>query len=209
MTGPKSGVYPQPDLLMAADMREALGLPSGRDTVLIARSSGIGIWHTEKTAGRDVPSWLPPFGQRGAIYRGFRATRLRAVLETGLDAPAQSAFYATDERDKAWQYPVGRRIPTMLVLDGELVEASYEPEPTHPTGAPGDVNSPNIYTEGEIRVRTRFDLSRRVPNDESRYGHWVPGDARAALLGVVIGGPQSTVVPMLQELDVEMLCTLR
>ncbi len=174
------------------------------DCILIARSANTGIWQTDKTASHDSP-WLSP--GRSGINRGFPVEKLEDVLETGLDVPPQSPFYAeSGGASKAWKYPIGRSTPALLVFERNLTERSY-------AGNPSDADRPwtpdktmyaNEYTDGTTQVvHTRFPKSR-LPGcalDEQMYGFWIPGNARDALLAVVIGGPRSTVVQKLNELQ--------
>jgi hypothetical protein len=180
-----------------------------RDSTLIARSGDVGIWHTTTAAWNDCPWWLPPFGfDVDGLYRGFAYTKLQTVLETGLDVPPQSAFFATGYADKAWEYPhLIRDVVTMLVLDRSQAKRSFavKPEGADDTWTADKTIYPNEYTYGETHVHTRFEVGvgwgTRCFTDESMYGFWVPGDARAALLGVVVGGPQSAVLELLQEVQ--------
>ncbi len=197
----KVGVYPSRDRLKVVEMGESRGLRS-RDSVLIARSCGVGIWHSEKCASNEVPWWRPPFGDCHAIYRGFEREKLGAVLSTGLDVQPQAAFFPTRYADKAWEYPLGRDIATMLVLDESQAEKSYVTEPSGHSGTwmPDKTLYPHDYWHGTRQIHTRFDAGHRIPHFayEDMYGYWVPGDARAALLGVVIGGPRAAVLQFLQ-----------
>ncbi|MCX2715272.1 hypothetical protein [Mycolicibacterium sp. J2] len=200
----KPGTYPSATKLLIAEEWERRGLPDRRDTKLVAQSADIGIWYTESSAKRDVPKWLPPFGDGRGLYRGFDVRKLQAVLETGLDVPAGAAFFASGYRDKAWEYPLMREIAAMLVLDHTRCEKSYVLERSGATSAAGaDLNLyPEAYGESGWTVRTRFERRHgtRTFLDEQMYGHWIPGDARAALLGVVVGGPYSMVRELLSEL---------
>lgn len=203
MSETKPGVAPSPGILRVTEALESRG-GRRRDTVLIARSSEIGIWHSEKSASNDVPWWIPPFGDARAIYRGFPHEELHTVLEAGLDVAPQSAFFATGYPDKAWEYPMGRSIPTMLVLDATHTERSWAIRPSEApdTWMPDKTRYPNHYFDDTLQVHTRFETDRYITHFgyENMYGFWVPGDARAALLGVVIGGPRSTAVQMLEDL---------
>lgn len=207
MKDSKPGAYPSPGMLRLREEVERRGIRPHRDSVLIARSSDVGIWHTEKRASDDAPQWRPPFGNGRALYRGFDLETLRTVLETGLDVPPQSAFFATNSAGKAWEYPIGRSVPAMLVLDGELAERSFI---ANRFGADAaftwdEATYPNQYTDGAWQIHTRFEVGRgtRTFLDEDMYGYWIPGDAREALLGVVIGGPQSLVLQLIQELQAD------
>jgi len=200
----KPGTYPSAEKLFIAEEWERRGLPDRRDTKLLAQSADVGIWYTESSSKRDVPTWLPPFGDGRALYRGFDVRKLQAVLETGLDVPVGAAFFASGDRDKAWEYPLMREIAAMLVLDQTRCERSYVLERSGATSARGaDLNPyPVEYKDGDWTVRTRFErgYGTRTFLDEQMYGHWIPGDARAALLGVVIGGPHSAVRELLSAL---------
>lgn len=189
------------------ELYQSLGLPSGREAVLIARSGNTGIWHTEKTASNDCPWGLPPDDGHAAIYRGCSVERLGAVLESGIDVPDKAAFFASPYPDKGWEYPLGRKVPTLLVLDRDRAERSFRIQPADAgdTWIP-DENAayPNVYTdaEGAARIHTRFD-DKHLPGcfrDENMYGFWIPGDARDALLDVVIGGPLSAITDLLRGL---------
>jgi hypothetical protein len=182
---------------------ESYGLP-GRDTCLIAHCSDIGIWHSEDSAWNRVPSWRPPFGTgHAAIYRGFAVEKLRTVLTTGLDVPSGAAFFATPYADKAWEYPGSpREIAMMLVLDASQAAPSFVAVPPG-GGVPVDTAAyPTVYRDGDWTIHSRFVRPRGTGCflDEQMYGHWIPGDARAALLGVVIGGPRAAVMDVLHGL---------
>lgn len=207
----RAGAYPPAAMLRVAEEWERRGLPNRRDTRLLARLAGIGIWYTENSCSHESPGWVPPFGDGRAVYRGFDVRKLQMVLETGLDVPAGSPFFATGYRSKAWEYPANRRIAAMLVLDQTCTETTYFAEPL--TADPATVRDPAMfpaeYVDGDWKIYTRFERARGTCCflDEQMYGHWIPGDARAALLGVVIGGPYCTVREILSELHlpVELL----
>jgi hypothetical protein len=136
--------------------------------------------------------WLPPFGQASGLYRGFDLGKLHTVLETGLDVPPQSPFFATYYADKAWEYPVGRAFAAMLVLDREMAERSFVTtalgaDPTSTTDGP---TYPNEYTDGATRILTRFDVGRgtRTFLDEDMYGHWIP-EMRVQRFAALCSGP--------------------
>lgn len=200
----KPGAYPSDTKLFIAEERERRGLPDRRDTKLIAQSADVGIWCTESSSKSDVPKWVPPFGDGRALYRGFDVRHLQAVLETGLDVPAGAAFFASGYREKAWEYPLMREVAAMLVLDETRCERSYVLERSGATSASDADHNPYPveYDDGGWTVRTRFEhgYGTRTFLDEQMYGYWIPGDARAALLGVVIGGPYSAVRELLSAL---------
>lgn len=103
------------------------------DSTLLARSDGVAIWQTEKSDIRELPRWRPPFtAPFPALYRGFPIENLHDVLEHGLDVTPQAAFFATAYPDKAWEYPAGRDLAAMLVLDHDQAEVSWS---TRPAGA--------------------------------------------------------------------------
>lgn len=192
------------DIERLAEMRELrfekFGGPKP-DCALIARSANTGIWQTDKTAVLDCP-WHSPGSS--AINRGFPVEKLEAVLETGLDVPPQEPFYAeSGGTSKAWKYPVGRSTPALLVLNRNLAERSYATKPSDAdkTWTPDRTIYPNEYPDGTTQVHTRFTKSLTgSAQDEQLYGFWIPGNARDALLAVVIGGPYSTVVQRLKTL---------
>ncbi|MGB8403971.1 MAG: hypothetical protein WCE30_07880 [Mycobacterium sp.] len=74
----------------------------------------------------------------------------------------------------------------MLALDNTQVEPSYawKPFDADDSWCPDKTLYPNAYTDGGRVIHTRFAAGRgtRFFIDESMYGHWVPGDACAALL---------------------------
>ncbi|WP_255785917.1 hypothetical protein [Mycobacteroides abscessus] len=174
------------------------------DCALIARSGHTSIWHTEKTASGEHPRDLPPL-RASVVYRGFHYSNLLSVLQSGLDVPAQAAFWASDYPDKAWQYPVRRTRPMLLVLDSAATEISYA---QRPAGAgeswePDKTRYPHSYQHRGGIVHTRFGPGCLPASfeDEHMYGRWVPGDARQALLAVVMGGPKSDVLQLLREVQ--------
>jgi len=202
VTGAKVGAEPS-----YADIIVAERTGHERDCTLIARSGGVAIWHTHKSAARDVPLWLPPFGWEAplGLYRGFGADALGDVLEHGLDVPPGSAFFATGHADKAWEYPPARSIAAMLVLDSTQAKPSYvcKPSGSDDVWRPDKSLYPNEYVDGGRRVHTRFDSDRgtRCFQDEQMYGHWIPGDARDALIAIVLGGPRAAIHARLQVLQ--------
>lgn len=210
--GARNGVA---DGRLASWLRDAEAVESlgGRypDSAFMAQSAGVGIWQTEKTAWDDCPWWVPPFlDLSDVVYRGFAPTKLQAVLETGLDVPAQSAFFASSYPDKAWKYPRPERdLVTMLALDRSHTERSFATKPAcaDDTWTADTTIYPNEYSDGTTQIHTRFEVGHgtRCFLDEEMYGFWVPGEARTALLGVVIGGPQSRIVEMLNELQLSDL----
>lgn len=193
-------------MLRFYDELERRGVPNRRDTVLIGRTADIGIWYTSQARSYEVPHFLPPFGaEKSGLYRGFAVSQLGDVIRTGLDLPSQSAFFATGYPDKAWEYPMGRTIAAMLVLDLACAEKSYTTAHLHVPAPP--ISEPKShraeYTVGDMTVFTRFapEHGTRTFADEQMYGHWIPGDARAALLGIVLGGPRHEVVRLLLEVQ--------
>ncbi|GAA2417646.1 hypothetical protein [Mycolicibacterium llatzerense] len=202
VTGSKVGAEPTD-----ADIVVAERIGPERDCTLIARSDGVAIWHTDKSAVRDVPLWLPPFGWEAPIglYRGVDADALGHVLEHGLDVPSGCAFFATGHADKAWEYPATRSIAAMLVLDGTKAEPSYVCRPSGADDAwrPDKTLYPNAYVDNGRIVHTRFDADRgtRCWQDEQMYGHWIPGAARDALIAIVLGGPRTAIQTRLEGLQ--------
>jgi hypothetical protein len=198
-----SGAEPSPRLEQLEQECLRRGHPGRRDCTLIARTATASIWHTDKVASYDVPHWLPPFASarmRG-IYRGFGWEALRTVLETGLDVPEHAAFFATGYADKAWEYPTGRKYPAMLVLDEQRTARSFicKPAGADDDWAPDTTLYPGHYRDGSAEVHTRFAAGHgtRCFLDETMYGYWVPGDARTALIAVVLGGPAPAVTQLL------------
>ncbi len=176
------------------------------DSALVARSGGVAIWHTEKFAPRDVPLWLPPFSWdvSMALYRGFSIDKLNNVLEHGLDVPPRCAFFATGHDDKAWEYPCNRTIAAMLVLDSSQTLPSYARTPAGADDSwqPDKSLYPNTYADDGQLIHTRFEDGRcQHFLNERMYGHWVPGDARDALIAIVLGGPRAVVNDRLKGLQ--------
>nr|QGW61257.1 hypothetical protein ICEMyc226_00225 [Mycolicibacterium sp.] len=197
----KPGAEPPPGLVWLAKRR-----CDTIDSTLIARSDGVAIWQTEKTSSRDLPRWRPPFGMTpSGLFRGFPIERLHDVLEHGLDVAPQSAFFATRYPDKAWEYPVGRNLAAMLILDSAQSAPSWvtKPAAADDSWQPDKASYPNEYVDSGRLVHTRFarDRGSRHFTYESMYGFWVPGDARAALLGILLGGPQDTMRVLLESLQ--------
>jgi hypothetical protein len=197
----KPGAEPTIDRLRLAQRRG-----DTIDSTLLARSDGTPIWQTEKTDSQDLPRWRPPFtAPFPALYRGFPIENLHDVLERGLDVPAHSAFFATVYPDKAWAYPAGRDLAAMLVLDFDQAEDSWTTKPASADDSwqPDKTKYPNEYVHGDKLIHTRFG-GARWPfsfSHESSYGFWIPGDARSALVAVVLGGPQDTMRVLLESLQ--------
>lgn len=201
----KPGAEPaEHQLAVQARLESTGGLP--RDSVLLARLPGIAIWQTEKTATNDPPQWHPPFGQPKISYRfrGFAIKNLGTVLATGLDVPAHSAFFAAKGLHHGWEWPHQRDIAAVLILEKSSLERSHRSYPEAGPPEPVDKTKyPNEYRDGGRVVHTRFELDAnrgtRTYFDEQLYGYWVPGDARDALLAVVLGGPQADIVELLNQ----------
>lgn len=161
-----------------------------------------------KESGRhDDLLWCPPFDDgvvKHVLYRGFPVAQLPGVLESGLDVPPQSPFFATNSRAYAWEYAHCGDIAAMLVLDGSQTEPScVYTSLTEPDQQPVIDKStyPSEYVYDGKRVHTRFDLDHRgthILSYERDYGVWIPGDARAALIAVVLGGPHARVLRTLE-----------
>lgn len=194
------------DELAGRAMRYQRGIGPGPDCVLIARSGQTSIWHTDRTATGDRPRELPPM-RVSVVYRGFHYSNLFSVLQSGLDVAAQSAFWATEYPDKAWEYPVRRTRPMMLILDSAATENSYTRKPP---GAgegwePDKARYPHSYRHRDTVIHTRFGPGG-LPGcfeDERVYGHWIPGNARDALLAIVIGGPKHDVLEQLRQVQLQ------
>ncbi len=202
VTGPKVGAEPSNSDIIVAERTGP-----ERDCTLIARSGGVAIWHTDKSEARAVPWWLPPFGWEAPVglYRGFGADALGDVLEHGLDVPPRCAFFATGHADKAWEYPATRSIAAMLVLDSTKAKPSYVCKPSGADDAwrPDKSLYPNAYIDNGRIVHTRFEADRgtRCFQDEHMYGHWIPGDARDALIAIVLGGHRAAIRTRLEGLQ--------
>jgi hypothetical protein len=166
------GAEPGRALVAGQEERKRRGLTGTPACAVIARSATASVWHTESTAVNDLPWWRPAFGGSRAegLYRGFDREALGTVLQTGLDVPAQSSFFASDFPDKAWEYPTGRT---------------------------------QRYLDGSREIHTRFEVGHgtRRFRDENMYGFWVPGDARDALIAVVLGGPRESVLQGLHDVS--------
>lgn len=93
----------------------------------------------------------------------------------------------------------------MLVLDSTQAKPSYvcKPSGSDDVWRPDKSLYPNEYVDGGRRVHTRFDSDRgtRCFQDEQMYGHWIPGDARDALIAIVLGGPRAAIHARLQVLQ--------
>lgn len=200
--GTKPGAEPsQAALAYAQEAERRGGWP--RDSVLIARCLDVAIWQTEKYAPDDEPLWCPPFDHvvGNVLYRGFSIAQLPAVLDTGLDVAPQSPFFATTSSRYGWRYPSTRDIAAMMVIEGSRAQRSFV---YANSSAPDKATYPHEYeyvVDG-IRVHSRFDhMDGRGPHafsDESFYGYWIPGDAHAALVAVVLGGPHAHVLRILE-----------
>lgn len=215
MTGDseKPGAFPsqaQEDLRGELQRR---GIDRPVDSVLVARSADIGIWHTEEHRSCAPPSWAPPFGffsgeRFPVLYRGFDVTRLASVLASGLDYPGEP-FFATPYIDKAWEYPLSRSVGAILVLDGRLAERSFIRVPADIDRGEGicDADFKTEYAFGNERILSRFDRDSGRGTctfmDEQMYGRWIPGAARSALLGVVLGGSREAITGILAGGDVK------
>lgn len=93
----------------------------------------------------------------------------------------------------------------MLVLDRAQAKPSYTRKPAgaDDTWRPDKALYPNAYMQGDTQIHTRFEEDRG-PCDyryEAMYGHWVPGDARTALIAVVLGGPRAAFQECLEGLQ--------
>lgn len=187
--------------------RHRRGLGPAPDCFLVARSARTSIWHTDKTGVRDCPVNLPPMKLWSVLYRGFAETHLPVVLRSGLDVPPQAAFCASEHADKAWEYPAQRRTAMMLILDPGATQSSFvrKPSGADATWTPDKALYPNEYVDGEAVIHTRFTPGHFPASfdDESMYGHWVPGDARPALLAVVIGGSKPDVIERLRQVKLD------
>lgn len=201
------GAEPSSALVAFEEERKRRKPTSIRDCAVIARSATASIWHTEVTAFNDLPWFRPAFGGSRAegLYRGFEREALGTVLQTGLDVPAQSAFFASELPSKAWQYPTGRTLPAMMVLDGRKAARSFI---CRPADAGDDWRAdtqlyPQRYLDGSREIYTRFEVGHgtRSFRDEDMYGFWVPGDARDALIAVVLGGPRDCVLEGLHDVS--------
>lgn len=200
----------EPSAARVADQeeRKRRGMTRIGDCALIARSATASIWHTENTASNDLPWWRPAFGGRSraeGLYRGFQRQALGTVLQTGLDVPAHAAFFASYFPDKAWEYPTGRTLPAMLVLDGRKAASSFicKPADAGDDWVADTQLYPRRYFDGSREIHTRFEAGRgtRGFRYESMYGFWVPGDARDALIAVVLGGPRESVLQGLRDVS--------
>jgi hypothetical protein len=62
---------------------------------------------------------------------------------------------------------------------------------------------PQRYLDGSREIHTRFEVGHGTPRsrDENKYGLWVPGDARDALIAVVLGGPRESVLQGLHDVS--------
>lgn len=187
--------------------RHRRGIGPAQDCFLVARSGKTSIWQTEKTGMCDCPISLPPMKLWRVLYRGFEESKLSSVLRSGLDVPPQSAFCATEYADKAWEYPPNRAIATMLVLDPGVTQRSFVTRPAGADGAwiPDRALYPNEYVDDGVVIHTRFTTGHFPAcfEDEHMYGHWVPGDARSALLAVVIGGSRPDVLQRLRQVNLD------
>lgn len=197
--GVPSVLVPDTRNVMAA-FHQSHGVVENRDAVLLTRTATTEIWHTEKTAPGDCPSWPPGPDDVELVFRGVEVDLLRTVLETGLDLPAQSPFFATEWRKTAWRYPSSRNIAALLMFDGRLVQRSFVTDAAEDTAE----DYPYRYVDGGITVHTRLPLTRCGSLTAERlYGYWIPGDARAALCGVILGGAYCDVVEALYEAGLE------
>jgi hypothetical protein len=201
------GAEPGRALVAGQEERKRRGLTGTPACAVIARSATASVWHTESTAVNDLPWWRPAFGGSRAegLYRGFDREALGTVLQTGLDVPAQSSFFASDFPDKAWEYPTGRTLPAMMVLDGRKAASSFicKPADAADDSLADTQLYPHRYLDGSREIHTRFQLgpgTRRF-RDENMYGFWVPGDARDALIAVVLGGPRESVLQGLHDVS--------
>ena len=93
----------------------------------------------------------------------------------------------------------------MLVLDSAKAKPSYVCKPSGADDAwrPDKSLYPSAYVDNGRVVHTRFDADRgtRCFQDEQMYGHWIPGNARDALIAIVLGGPLAAIHARLQGLQ--------
>lgn len=137
----------------------------------------------------DIQRSMKRFGL--CEFRGVAFERLATLLETGIDVePTNAPFFSTMSLDKAAEYG---GLPTVIaalkfscladsfrVLDAgntdEEVRAALEAYPNL------------LRRDDGTMLCSRFDLEdpRMGAAYEIEYGRWIPGDAREALLAVLI-----------------------
>lgn len=188
-----------------------MGLPaSQRSCVLVARSAHTGIWHTEVTETTSTPLRIPRRGENG-LFRGAPLKDLAHILVCGIDRPdSRDPFFARphyrEGAAKAWEYPLNRETPLLLVFDERLAARSYvlrdaDADTDFPDSA--DYRYSYLNDRGQ-RVHTRYppgDAFSPSFTAEEDSGYWIPGGARDALTDIVIGGPAAEVEETLHGLQ--------
>ncbi|WP_132889394.1 hypothetical protein [Mycobacteroides abscessus] len=176
---------------------------SRKSCMLVAKSAHTGIWHTEVTDSMRTPARIPPRGERKGLYRGAPVKDLPHILVCGIDRPdSRDPFFARphyrEGAIKAWEYPLSRKTPLLLVFDEEMAARSYVLRDAHADADfPGSADYPYSYVNDRgQRVHTRYppdDAFSPSFTAEEDSGYWIPGGARDALLDIVIGGPTAEV----------------
>lgn len=185
--------------------------------MLVARSAHTGIWHTEVTETTRTPLRIPRRGENG-LFRGAPLKDLAHILVCGIDRPdSRDPFFARphyrEGAVKAWEYPLNRETPLLLVFDERLAARSYvlrdaDADTDFPDGA--DYRYSYLNDRGQ-RVHTRYppgDAFSPSFTAEEDSGYWIPGGARDALTDIVIGGPAAEVNEILHGLQLPLALRL-
>lgn len=125
------------------------------------------------------------------LFRAVGLDKLDQVLRIGIDREVGSVvFWADQSVEKAWEY--GELPKVLLLLDPKRVEASWREVPSHASedelatlrrGYPTEIRTlDNTYWFSRLSL----DDPRVATGYEIEYGRWIPGDAREALLGLII-----------------------
>lgn len=188
-----------------------MGVPaSQRSCVLVARSAHTGIWHTEATETTSTPLRIPRRHENG-LFRGAPLKDLAHILVCGIDRPdSRDPFFARphyrEGAAKAWEYPLNRETPLLLVFDERLAARSYV---LRDADADTDFLDSAHYRYSYLNDRGQRVHTRYPPGDafspsftaEEDSGYWIPGGARDALTDIVIGGPAAEVEETLHGLQ--------
>lgn len=152
-------------------------------------------------AVRLVIDSRPAEGRHWVTFRGVPIERLRAVLENGVDvSPTDTTIFCADI-EKAFEYgrPAWGQAGAGLVyaLRGSCLERSFRVLPAD--ASPGEIAEvqrtyPHRYDDPHGQLRFTRLTDQVNPAYEDAYGYWVPGNARDALLAVVLFGQNSEAV---------------
>ena len=171
-----------------------------------SRGLRVGKWHVIDVQLEETVSQFDHGQQATAIFglaacepfrmtlltsacRGTAADRLARVLATGVDVEPSNAPIWVSSLDKAMEY--GELPKLLLVFDPEHLDRSFrEIDTSDSRRAHLQQTFPTqLVSQDGSKVwlsRLSADDRRIGPGYEEAYGHWIPGDAREALIAIVI-----------------------